>query len=540
MAVSRVKEGIGWHASGRLGSVAAGAPESVAAGLEILAKGGNAADAAVATILALNVTDHGACSIGGEVPLMIFRAGSRDVKVLSGQGGAPLSVAAIDWYLKNGIPEDNVKMAPVPSVVDLCITALRCYGMMSFEVVSAPAIALLDRGDETWYSRLAFTLQRMVDEEKYWPGSREEKLQAACDRFYGRNPERNDIAEELEAYYIENGGFLRRSDLAAHFTHIEAPVTVNYRGYTVCKCGPWTQGPFLCQALRLLEGFNLRSMGHLSADYIHVVVEALKLAMADRDEYYGDPNFVKVPLGELLSDEYTVLRRPLIDLGRASLEARPGDPYRMKPLKVNGIFRPKVGGTTTCVVSDRWGNVVAATPSANVYGHDGGRAGVTYGNRLVSLNTCPTHPNCIAPGKRPCITLTPTLVLKEGQPVLAVSVAGGDLQDQCTLNLLLDFIDFGIPLKTAVVLPRFVTAHHQDSFNPHPDPSRRFGMAGSLSINDAVSDEIRADLEERGHRVETTDHRAASPSMLHLDPATGIASVAGDPEHGRHAGSLTS
>jgi gamma-glutamyltranspeptidase/glutathione hydrolase len=262
--------------------------------------------------------------------------------------------------------------------------------------------------------------------------------------------------------------------------------------------------------------------------------------MADRDEYYGDPNFTKVPLSELLSDEYTVLRRPLIDLSRASLEARPGDPYRMKPLKANGVFRPKVGGTTTCVVSDRWGNVVAATPSANVYGHDGGQAGVTYGNRLVSLNTCPIHPNCIAPGKRPCITLTPTLVLKEGQPVLAVSVAGGDLQDQCTLNLLLDFIDFDIPIKTAMLLPRFVTTHHQDSFNPHPDPSRRFGMAGSLSVNDAVSDEIRADLEERGHRVETTVRRAASPSMLHLNPATGIAFVAGDPEHGRHAGSLAS
>ena len=538
MAERGVQQEIGWHASGRWGAIAAGAPESVTAGLDILAQGGNAADAAVATILALNVTDHGACSIGGEVPLMIYRAEERDVKVLSGQGGAPLSEAAIDWYMQNGIPEDNVKMAPVPSVVDLCITTLRCYGTMTFQAVAAPAVALLDRGVKAWHPRLAVTLRRMIDEETFWTGSREEKLQAACDRFYGRNAERNDIAEELEAYYIENGGFLRRRDLAAHFTRIEAPVTVNYRGYTVCKCGPWTQGPFLCQTLRLLEGFDLRSMGRLSADYIHVVVEALKLAMADRDEYYGDPNFVEVPLRELFSDQYTQLRRPLVDLKRASLEARPGDPYGMNPLKGAGVFRPKVGGTTTCVVSDRWGNLVAATPSANVHGHNGGRAGVTYGNRLVSLNTCPTHPNCIAPGKRPCITLTPTLVLKEGEPVLAVSVAGGDLQDQCTLNLLLDFIDFGIPPKSAVVLPRFATAHHQDSFDPDPDPARRFGKAGSLSINDAVSDDIRADLEERGQKVEITEHRPASPTMLHLDPATGIAYAAGDPDHGRHAGSL--
>ncbi len=538
MADTEVQKKISWHAAGQAGAVAAGAPESVSAGLEVLALGGNAADAAVATIIALNVTDHGACSIGGEVPLMIFRAKKRDVKVLSGQGGAPLSTAAIDWYMENGIPQDNIKMAPVPSVVDLCVTALKGYGTMSFEEVVAPALALLDGGEEAWHPRLAVTLRRMVEEEQGAYGNREDKLQAACDRFYGRNKERNDIAEELESYYIESGGFLRREDLAAHVTRVEAPVTVNYRGYTVCKCGPWTQGPFLCQALRLLEGYDLRSMGHLSADYIHVVVEAMKLAMADRDEYYGDPNFVDVPLRELFSDAYTEMRRALIDLQQASLDARPGDPNNMEPLKGRGEFRPKVGGTTTCVVSDRWGNVVAATPSANVYGFDGGQAGVTYGNRLVSLNTCPTHPNCIQPGKRPSITLTPTLVLKDRRPVLAVSVAGGDLQDQCTLNLLLDFIDFGMLPKAAVVAPRFVTAHHQDSFDPDPDSARRFLEAGSLTINTAVSEDVREDLEERGHKVEATDRRLANPVMLYIDQESGVSYTAGDPGGHRHAGSL--
>ena len=182
----------------------------------------------------------------------------------------------------------------------------------------------------------------------------------------------------------------------------------------------------------MLEGFDLKAMGQFSADYIHVVAEAIKLAMADRDAHYGDPEFTDVPLQALLSDAYTEIRRPLIDMQKASLDARPGDPHGMQPLKGPGVFRPGVGGTTTCVVADRWGNVVSATPSANVpqEPRDGGRAGVTFGNRLRSLNTTPGHPNCIEPGKRPRITLTPTLVLKDGKPIMAISVAGGDLQVQ--------------------------------------------------------------------------------------------------------------
>jgi len=211
-------------------------------------------------------------------------------------------------------------------------------------------------------------------------------------------------------------------------------------------------------------------MGRFSTDYIHVVAEAIKLAMADRDEYYGDPAFVDVPLETLLSDAYTEIRRPLISMQLASMEVRSGDPHGMKPLKGSGVFLPGVGGTTTCVVADRWGNVIAATPSANVpqEPRDGGRAGVTYGNRLRSLNTTPGHPNCIKPGKRPRITLTPTLVLKDDHPIMAISVAGGDLQDQVTLSLLLDVIEFDMRPEFAVTAPRFATDHHQDSFDPNP------------------------------------------------------------------------
>ncbi|NLF37983.1 hypothetical protein GX586_00970 [bacterium] len=530
-----------WKAESTRGVVAAGGAQAVDAGIAMLAKGGNAADAAAATILALNITDHGDCSIGGEAPVLIYDAKRREVKALSGQGRAPLSPAAIDWYMLNGIPGgSDIKMAPVPSVVDSCTTLLREYGTMSFGQIVAPTLALLDAGTLPWHPRLAHTLRRLADEEKNTRGTREERLQAASDRFYGRNKRRSDIADELEAFYIEKGGFLRKADLAAHTTLIENPVTAEYRGFTVCKCGPWTQGPYLCQALRLLDGFDVKAMGHLSADYVHVAVESIKLAMADRDEYYGDPAFVQVPLRALLSDEYTALRRPLIDMRSASLEARPGDPRQMKPLKANGVFRPGIGGTTTCVIADRWGNVVAATPSANVPSSltDAGAAGVTYGNRLRSLNTTPGHPNCIQPGKRPRITLTPTIVLKDGRPAFAISVAGGDLQDQATLNLLLDAIDFGMEPAEAVRVPRFATSHHQDSFNPDRDRERTFIKAGSLRISDRVSAEVRDELARRGHAVETSATPIAVPVMLSINHETGLCRAAGDPDAKRHAAGL--
>ena len=532
---------IGWNAVSSTGAVAAGGAGAVAAGIRILERGGNAADAAAGTILALNVTDHGACSIGGEVPVILYDAGRNEVKTLSGQGRAPLSREAIDWYMANGIPDRDIKMAPVPSVVDLCTTLLIRYGSQSFEQIVSPTLAILDEGEESWHPRLAATLRRLVEAEQRTHGSREERVAAASDRFYGRNGARQDVAGDLEADYIEKGGFLRKADLAAHRTVIEDPVAVNYRGFDVYKCGPWTQGPYLCQALRLLEGFDLKSMGHLSADYVHVAVEALKLAMADRDAYYADPDFVDVPMSELLSDAYTEIRRPLIDMDKASLEARPGDPHGMKALRGDGVFEPEVGGTTTCVVADRWGNVVSATPSANVYRGEtplGGRTGVSYGNRLRSLNTTPGHPNCIQPGKRPRITLTPTLVLKDGKPILAISVAGGDLQDQATLNLLLDFIEFDMLPENAVTAPRFATAHHEDSFDPNPDRPATFKQVGSLNISDRVNREVRAELASRGHRVTASTGPIATPVMLYVDPEDGRFHAAGDPAAGRHAAGL--
>jgi len=531
---------IGWKASGNKGAVAAGASEAVAAGIQLLAEGGNAADGAAATMLALAVTDYGSFAIGGEVPFIIYDAKSQQVKVLCGVGRAPLDQEAIDWYYANGIPDEgSYRAMPVPGALHLCLTALEMYGTRSFEEVVMPTLALLDAGGSGWYPKLAVTLRKMVERERQTNGTRERKLQAARDRFY-----KGDIADDLAAWYQATGSFLRKHDLEAHVTTVEDPVSVGYRGYVVHKCSTWTQGPVLCQALRLLEGGNLRDMGHLSADYIHVLTEAMKLAYADRDTYYGDPAFADVPMTQLLSDQYTNMRRGLIDMARASCERRPGDPLNMQPLKserrpsANRVQTP-LSDTTTCVVADRWGNVVAATPSCNIAGNQPDPVtGVTQGNRLRSLNTAAGHPNRIQPGKRPRVTLTPTLVTKHGKPIIAISVAGGDLQDQTTLNVLLNHIEFGLMPEHAVTAPRFNTDHMENSFDSDPDRERAFISPASLRVHTEVPGNVQRELGHRGHKLSTTSDAIAAPVMIYIDNDTGTVYAAGDPAAGRHAAAV--
>lgn len=523
---------MGWQASGKGGAVAAGKQESVDAGISILEAGGNAADAAVGTILALSITDYGLFAIGGEVPFMIYDAKAGEVKVLNGLGGAPSDPDAIAWYYEHGIPSGgHIKAAPVPGAVALCLDALRLYGTMPFEAVVQPALGLLESGEADWYPLLATTFGKLLAAEKSATGSREEGIQAAYDRFY-----RGDIADDLEAWYVEGGSFQRKVDLDLHETRVEEPVTVDYRGYTVCKCGPWTQGPSLLQALRLLEGFDIKGMGHLSASAIHVTAEALKLAFADRDEYYTDPAFGDVPMDALLSDEYTALRRPLIDMAAASAERRPGDPYAMSALKAPGPDEPWGEGTTTCCVADRWGNVVSATPSCNAPA-GGGVTGVAHGNRLRCMNTNPDHPNHIEARKRPRITLTPTLILRGGKPVGAISVAGGDLQDQTGLNILLNVVEFGMAPAEAVTASRFSTSHHENSFSPAPNRGDAITRLQDLALHSGIDEATKADLEGRGHVVRVTDAAIANPVMIWLDD-DGTMRAAGDHRAGRHAGAI--
>jgi gamma-glutamyltranspeptidase / glutathione hydrolase len=520
-------------ASGNHGVIVSGKPAATAAGIKILEQGGNAADAGAATLLALSVTYVGAFCVGGEIPILVYSADQKTVKLLEGQGEAPRDPKAITWYMKNGIPDGDVKAAAVPSTIDAVVTLLKLYGTKSFQEVVQPTLAILDAGGPIWYidtgsreridtgvnwqADLAVTFRKLVESEKTAKGTRAQKLQAVSDRFY-----RGDIADALEAWYIEKGGFLRKADLAAHKTPVVDPLKTTYRGYTVYKAGPLTQGPYLSQTLRLLEGFDLRKMGFNSADYIHTVIEAEKLALADRDEYYGDPNFVKVPMQELLSDHYTKMRRELIDPKKASLELRPGDPYNMKPTKPPTITGPWHGGTTVMCVTDKFGNVIAATPSglsstAGVAGH----TGIIHGSRLSSLNTFAGTPNVIQSGKRPRITLSPTLLFHDNDPVMAISVAGGDQQDQAALQVILNYVEFGMSPEEAFKAPRFSTTHFISSFG------QERASLGSLSVPNTLPEGVQADLRARGHAISASRGGVGGVALIGIDPETKQATAVG-------------
>lgn len=514
-----------WYASGNGGIVAAGPRSSVEAGLEMLRNDGNAVDAAVAIIFNLAVSDYGSFCIGGEVPFMFYNVKTGKIKVFNGMGGAPGDPKAIKWFYKNGIPEERsgIKVSTVPSALSTILKALETEGTMSLEQVVAPTLKLLDAGGEKWYGNLAQTLRKMISAEKLTNGSRAEKIRAARDRFY-----KGDLADELNKYYIKSGAFLRKSDLEAHETRIEEPVTVNYRGYDVYKCNTWTQGPVLLQSLKLLEYFDLNKMGFFTADYVHTVVEAMKLSYADRDRYYGDPDFNNVPLKELLSDQYAKMRFTLIDMKYASDEIRPGDPVNMKPVIEPGQYWPGSPGTTTCAVVDKWGNAVAATPSSNGDYGICESLGFAHNTRLTSLNTQEGHPNSIQPFKRPRITLTPTIVLKKGKLVMVISVAGGDMQDQVSLQLILDNIDFGMSPKEALSSARFYTYHTENSFNPAGNPAQRIYKIGALDIYQTDKNVLN-DLTERRHSVTVVPGPLGAPVMIYIDQETGIRYAATDP-----------
>jgi gamma-glutamyltranspeptidase / glutathione hydrolase len=539
-----------WSAMGQQGAVAAGGRESVNSGLEILKGGGNAADAAAATILALSVTDSRSFCFGGEVPILVYDAKTKGVTVIAGQGAAP-RLATLEHFKPRGkIPASGIEAAAVPAALDAVLTLLDRFGTMSFAQVVAPTRRLLARPSrrENWHADFARTLETLVamevlaysDDANLSTRDRSRGLRWVADAFY-----RGPIARRIDAWSRANGGLIRYEDLATHTTRIEEPVSVKYRGFTVSKCGVWSQGPYLLEALQILDGIDLQAMGHNRPETVHTIVETLKLTMADRDTYYADPLFVDVPLEALLLPEYAAKRRSLIDPKHASLVRRPGDPRSIKavldPAMDPAARRdpPPVADardTTTCVVADQMGNMVAATPSGWT-GVVAGDTGVWLGSRLQSFNVWEGHPNVIAPGKRPRITLSPTIVLKDREPVLAISVAGGDNQDQMTLQLLLNYTDFGLfNPEESVVAPRFMTDHFISSFRQTPP------ALGRIRVNPEIGTETLEALKKLGHTlVVRSGSLAAAPSVIrqsiHLTPSESwrVFRAAGDPRAGRHA-----
>ena len=580
---------------GKRGAVAGGQPLSVEAGLRILQQGGNAVDAGVATILAASVIEFSHFSFGGEVPILIKLKGDK-VVVIEGMGQAPMKATReffVDRAKEEGapglttmpgsrrgglIPSTGPLSATVPAILDACVTALDKFGTKTLAEVMEPAIQLADGfpidelrvnyirtrssvfsqwpdakrvflpggeipkvGDIFVQADLARTLREIVRAEKVasrgMKTNRHAGLMAARDYFY-----KGPIAKRIGDYMQANGGLIAAGDFARFAAKVGQPVETDYRGYQVYKAGFWTQGPALVETLNMLEGFDLKKMGHNSVDYIHTLAEALKLAMADRDRYYGDPDFVKIPMAELLSKNYAALRRPLIDQQRASLAQQPGDPSNMKAVLASAVQTigratqvpvEERANDTTCVnVVDKDGNLFSATPSgAWLPAVVAGDTGVLMGQRLQSALTDANSPNVVAPGKRPRITLTPTLVLKGGEPFMVLSTPGGDNQDQALLQVLLNIVEFGMNPQEAVEAARFDTQHYVSSFDDHEF------LPGSLNVESRVSLKTIQQLSEKGHKVKVQSEwgTLSAPTVIVYDPKTGVAAAGADPRRSRYA-----
>lgn len=533
-------------AVGSNGAISTGSTQAAEAGLAMLKSGGNAVDAAVSTMLVQTVVESGLFCFGSEVPIIVYDKDRNVVEVIVGLGAAP-RLATPKWFKENreGVIQGRGDIANcvVPGTVDAFVTILDRYGTRSFgDCVAAGMSKVLDDrasmdpeelknnmrrrrnfDPEPWikhHKNFKHMIERLVQAEKDAPGDRKSQLLAVSDYFY-----RGPIAKEIDAWSRENGGLIRFTDLASHHTRIENPRSIEFQGHTIYKCDVWTQGPFLLQTLNLLKDKNLKGMGHDSADYVHSVIESMKLAFADRDAFYGDPAFVDVPIDTLLSEDYTKMRSELIDMKTASHEQQAGDPFKMKPLlgvapRDHQVVSGHSDDTSNCLVADKWGNVVAATPSG-WGGVAAGDSGVQMGSRMIGLNVWENHPSLVQPGKRPRITLTPTLVFKDGKPVLAVSVAGGDQQDQASIQILLNHLVFGFDPEAAVQTPRFSTSHHINWFG------HLKAKPGTLTTTRNLSASVVEELKRRGHIVRP-GRTAGASTVLVIDHETGKKHAATD------------
>jgi gamma-glutamyltranspeptidase/glutathione hydrolase len=516
-----------WHAEGKTAAVCVGGSEARDASMAMLKSGGNAADAAVVAILIISVTDSVVC-FGGEVPIIYYDKATGTVEVMCGLGAAPRLATQEYFAKKGGIPSKGVEPAAIPGMLDALLTLLSRRGTKTFAEVAQPTLKILDAGQKPFHKDLAVTFRRLIEAEKASPKDRQRGLRLVADYFY-----RGPLAQEIDAWMRANGGLIRFSDLATHVTRIEEPLSIDYRGYTVYKCGFWTQGPYFLQMLRMLEGYDLKSMGYNRPDTVQLMVETSKLCLADRDVWYADPLFADVPAQQLLSPEYAKMRRSLIDLAKSSQKQIPGDPRNMVAMLANpklpiGKDSPNQD-TSTCLTIDQWGNAVAATPS----GFDGvviGKTGVVLGTRLRSANAWAGHPNCIEPGKRPRITLSPGMVFKDGKFFLSLSCAGADHQDQTLIQYFVDIVDLGLRPKDVASGPRFGTYQFMNSFGQGP------AQLGTVVVNNNIGDDVIQSLKERGAKVTTKTGPWASPVMIRVDPQTGLIEAAGDGKSRRAAG----
>lgn len=567
---------------GTRGAVTGGTDFATDAGMRMYYAGGNAVDAGVAAMFAASVCEFSHFGFGGEAPILI-RTKTGKVVSIAGVGTMPKAASAEFFRnrrlqpgevlnleangVKNFVPVAGLMPALVPGMVDAGLLALRDYGTKPFHEVIAAAIDLADgmpldetragsirsmkRFAEMWPTTkavffpngqtpatgeifrqpdLAATLRAMAAVEKKALAagkSRGAAIDAVRDYFY-----RGEIARKIDEFSKANGGLIRYEDLAAFRLEAEEPYSVTYRGYTVYKPGFWSQGPSMLQTLRILEPMELAALGANSTEYIHTLVEALKLAYADRDTYYGDPRFTRVPEDVLLSESYASLRRKEIS-PRASMEFRPGaihgktgrHPAHEEMVRVR-IDDELMARDTTCVNAiDKDGVAFSATPSgAWTPPVIAGATGIPLTQRAQSFLLVPGHPNELAGGKRPRVTLSPTLVTSGGKAYLTLSTPGGDNQDQALLQLLLNVIEFGMNPQQAIEAPRFQTRHLVASFDNHAmNP-------GDLLLDDRIPAQVSADLAARGHKVQprTRWNSGSAPTMIRVGPA-GVIEAGADP-----------
>ena len=574
--------------AGTFGMVASTHWLASAAGMAVLERGGNAFDAAVAAGLVLQVTEPHLNGLGGEVPVIAHHAGRAETFVLCGQGSAP-AAATLEAFGDLGldlVPGSGLLAACVPGAFGAWMVLLREYGTLRLRDVMDYAIGYAARGypvlpaiswgiasvaelfRDHWPSSaevylpggtvpapgsrfanpaLAVTYQRILDEAEAASGDRDEQIEAARRVYY-----EGFVAEAIAAYVASaevmdvtgrpHRGLLSYADMSAWQPRLEQPLTYDYHGLTVCKTRPWGQGPVFAQQLALLEGFDLSGMGPASADYIHTVTECAKLAFADREAWYGDPDFTDVPVKALLSAQYADARRGLVG-PQASAELRPGAPDGRAPQLPDFITRSfqaggegdasvapsldveppaprldpgtgeptlrtsgpggaatssyRAGDTCHLDVADRFGNLVSATPSGGWLQSSPVIPGLGFclGTRAQMFTLTPGLPATLAPGKRPRTTLTPSLALKDREPYLAFGTPGGDQQDQWSLLFFLNHVLAGMNLQQAIDFPAFHSAHMPSSFYPRQAQPR------VLDVESRVGTAVLEDLRRRGHLV---------------------------------------
>jgi gamma-glutamyltranspeptidase / glutathione hydrolase len=544
---------------------------SATAAADTIRTGGNAVDAAVAAVFVEGLVNPQMHTIGGECPMLIKMADQDRVIAINGNMAAP-GLATPKAFLGRGfidVPDEGILSAGVPAAFGALMTALRRFGRLSFSEVAANVLKLARNGFPASPGLICQERHGLRDLApkftRQWPGSaqlyipegrvpeigelvrnpgladmydflssveaakrhdsRDNQLLAVMDAFYS-----GDIAASIGAFSEKHDGLLTRADLARFDTRMENPVSVEFGSDTVFKCGAWTQGPALLQALSILSNFDLGSMGHNSTNYLHHVIEAVKLAFADREQYYGDPDVVDVPIEALLADAYGSKRSSFVSPDRANPDLRPGDPTRGGGLlDSNSMFSPRSWGSGTVHVDvvDAEGNFVAATPSGGWLRSAEVIPGLGFALscRMMTFYLGPdNHPNVLAPFKRPRTTLSPTLAYKDGKPWMAFGSMGGDQQDQWMLQFFLNRSVFGMSIQQAIEAPKFSSEHFPGFFAPHNC------TPNLVRIEPRVGEEVLESLTQKGHLIDVApDWSEGFLNAAGRNPTTGLLEAGCDP-----------